>query len=118
MGKIKPTATKVEQRRPSICFHHMTDGVVALENLDQSWMIQMLKQFKVFGGINWNDISKYKGLGWDKVPQYSMEYKIPRSVDKQHLYHLYITKKSRVWGYREGDAFNLVWFDPDHEVTP
>ncbi|MFP3340192.1 hypothetical protein R0J91_19595, partial [Micrococcus sp. SIMBA_131] len=74
--------------------------------------------FKVLGNLSWNEITKHKGLGWDRVPEKNMKYRIPESLNKKELYHLKISRKARVWGYREGDAFHLVWFDPDHQVTP
>lgn len=118
MSRISQKATEVIVRRPSVCFHHLTDTVASLDDVDKDWLIQMLKQFKIFGGINWDDISKVKGLGWDRVPGKNMKYTIPKSIGKNELYHLYITRKSRVWGYRDGDAFQLVWLDPEHKVTP
>ncbi|MEK3899996.1 MAG6450 family protein [Paenibacillus sp. FSL R7-0179] len=116
MSRIPSKVTEVKKNRPSICFHHLTDTVSSLEELDRELLVQMLKKFKVLGGIEWNDISK-SGLGWEKIPHHSMKYPIPKSLKMDHLYHIYITKKFRVWGYRDGDTFQLVWVDPNHNVT-
>lgn len=118
-GRIPSKATEVKERpRPSVCYHYMSDTVVALDELNQEFIVQMLKQFKVLGGISWDDISQYKGLGWDSIPQHRMKYTIPKSLNRDDLYHIKVSKKGRVWGYREGNSFHLVWFDPNHKVTP
>lgn len=118
-GKIPDKATEIRiKHRPSICFHHMMDTVAKLEDLSKEWIVMMLKQFKVFGGMTWEEVYRYKGLGWDSVPQHSMKYPIPKSLGLDSLNHIKVSGKSRVWGFREGDAFQLVWYDPEHKVTP
>lgn len=98
----------------------MTDTVCSLDDLDRDLLLTMMKQFKQFAGTDWNDIvtGKAKGLGWDTVEQSNMNYRIPKSVNRTELNHLKISRKARVWGYRDGDTFNLVWIDPEHKVTP
>jgi hypothetical protein len=118
-SRIPESAVEVKyEKRSAVCFHHMMDTVEPLEHLSKEWIVQMLKQFKVLGGISWDEIAKYGGLGWDCVPQHRMKYQIPKSLGRTELYHIKISGKSRVWGFREGDSFQLVWFDPEHKVTP
>lgn len=116
MGKISKQVTTPKISRPSICFHHLTDTVVSLDELDRDALMHMLKKFKLLGGISWNEISK-SSFGWEKIPQHSMNYTIPKNIGLNELYHIKITSAFRVWGYRDGDAFHLVWIDPNHKVT-
>lgn len=34
------------------------------------------------------------------------------------LWSLHIHGKVRIWGIRQGDVFQLVWYDPEHTVFP
>ena len=34
------------------------------------------------------------------------------------LYHLRLDGATRIWGFREGRVFTLLWWDPGHEVCP
>jgi hypothetical protein len=117
--KIPESATEVTRHDYiSVCFIHLSDTVASLSSVSREWMEQMIRQFKVLGSISWNDITKMKGLGWDQVPQHSMKYTIPPSLGRTHLNHIKISGKSRIWGFREGNSFHIVWLDPEHKVTP
>lgn len=34
------------------------------------------------------------------------------------LYRFRLNGTARLWGFREGDTFHVLWWDPDHEVYP
>ena len=38
--------------------------------------------------------------------------------DREELFSLRLTGKSRVWGIRDGRALDVMWWDPEHAVCP
>jgi hypothetical protein len=38
--------------------------------------------------------------------------------DEDGLYSLRINNLSRIWGFRRGHVFHVLWWDPDHTVYP
>lgn len=36
--------------------------------------------------------------------------------DHQEILRLRFNSHQRLWGYKEGDAFKILWWDPHHEV--
>lgn len=37
--------------------------------------------------------------------------------DQIEMFHLRVTQKFRVHGFRNEDRFKLIWLDPDHEIN-
>lgn len=104
--------------RPSVCFYHLDESVIALNRIDSSFFAQMIRQCKLLASMTWEEIYRHKGLGWDEVEEVNMKFRIPAGVKRDRLHHIKISKKGRMWGYREGNTFHVVWLDPNHEVTP
>ncbi|QJC52765.1 hypothetical protein HGI30_15130 [Paenibacillus albicereus] len=116
--KISDKAIEVKTvSRPSICFHDMNDSVYRLSDIDKYGFELMLKQFKIMGSMTWNEIYSHKGFKWEEIPERSMKYAIPKSLNRTSLFHVKVSGKFRVWGYREDNVFHLVWIDPNHDVT-
>ena len=38
--------------------------------------------------------------------------------DEESLYRFRIQGTVRLWGFRTGDVFRILWYDPDHQVSP
>lgn len=38
--------------------------------------------------------------------------------EEDELFRFRIAGKQRIWGYREGHVFNVVWWDPEHQIYP
>ncbi|MDR0944629.1 MAG: hypothetical protein LBM66_00470 [Bifidobacteriaceae bacterium] len=34
----------------------------------------------------------------------------------ERAYRLRVTARARLWGFRQGGTFNILWFDPDHQL--
>ena len=78
----------------------------------------MVRKCKMLAGMDWDEIYRHPGIGWDEVHESSMKRKIPSTVERETLHHIKVSKKGRIWGYRDGNTFYVVWLDPNHEVTP
>lgn len=118
-GKVPASATEVKATpKPSVGWEHLDETVVGLAVVEREFYQSMCKTLKVFCSLNWSDVSSYKDLGWDRVPEGSMKFPIPPKLKKDHLYHIKVSRGGRLWGYRNGDVFELIWLDPQHRVTP
>lgn len=118
-SKDVPASATERKRVPSFCFLHLTDDVKALEETGAPFLQRLIRQLRTFSEVGWNRVAEVKGLRWDAVPQRAMDsrFHIPTYLKRTSLYHIGVGD-GRVWGYREGDVFHIVWLDPDHEVTP
>ncbi|PWK14932.1 MAG6450 family protein [Tumebacillus permanentifrigoris] len=118
-GKVPSSATVVKTTaKPSVGWELLDETVVALTDVEREFFQTMVKTLKILCSLPWTDVSSYKGLGLDRVPESSMKFPIPAKLNKDHLYHIKVSRGGRLWGYRDGDVFELVWLDPLHRVTP
>lgn len=44
--------------------------------------------------------------------------RIQEKEDCEKVFRFRLSGKSRLWGFRSGHEFRVLWFDPDHEVYP
>lgn len=117
-GRIPDAMTDAFVKRPSICFYHFSESHKGLEDASHDFLVRMIRQFKIMASMTWEQIYAHKGLGWDEVPSHAMKWRIPTALTRETLNHIKISKRGRIWGYRERDTFHVVWLDPNHEVTP
>lgn len=117
-GRIPGAMTEAHIDRLSVCFYHFNESAKGLEDVPHDFFIRMIRQFKMMASMTWDQIYAHKGLGWDEVPSSAMKWRIPIPTPRERLHHIRVSKRGRVWGYREGDTFYVVWLDPNHEVTP
>lgn len=118
-GKVPSRATVVKTTaKPFVGWGQLDETVVALTDVGREFFQMMIKTLKIFCSLPLTDVSSYKGLGWDRVPESSMKFPIPAKLNQDQLYHIKVSRGGRLWGYRDGDVFEIVWFDPLHQVTP
>lgn len=116
--RIPDAMTDARFEHPSVCFYHFSESSKGLEDVPHAFFVRVVRQCKLLASMSWEQVYAHKGLGWDEVPTSSMKWRIPSSMIRESLNHFKISRRERVWGYREGNAFQIVWFDPNHEVTP
>lgn len=111
-----PPTTK--EPKPSLCFFDYEETVMVLKDIPHDFFRHTIRQCKLLSSLTWNEIYRHDGLGWDEVPESNMKFKIPSRINRKELHHIKVSRRGRIWGYREGNSFHVVWFDPDHQVTP
>ncbi|MDC3962537.1 hypothetical protein [Polyangium jinanense] len=57
----------------------------------------------------WNDASEWEKASQDRLKELSLD-------DQSNLYQLYIHKLGRLYGFRIGSVFHVLWWDRYHEV--
>ncbi len=117
-GRIPNSMTDAAIERPSVCFYHFSEAPKGLEDVPHDFFVRMIRQCKMMASMTWDQIHVHKGLGWDEVPSSTMKWRIPAALTRETLNHIKVCKRGRVWGYRDGNTFQIVWLDPNHEVTP
>ncbi|MBU2622474.1 MAG: hypothetical protein KKD92_09180 [Proteobacteria bacterium] len=83
-----------------------------------------------------NRLSEYENLKWSEVSSKGSNHPLPINkiipkaqrrlselgyVDIESLYQLKISngnQKQRLWGIRKENIFQILWWDPRHEVCP
>jgi hypothetical protein len=93
-----------------------------------------------FGRIGENDllalldrVKSFETMTWTEIERSSNHYIDPELMDKDardmlaemrlddmkdHLFSLRIGAKERLWGIRSEGVFEVLWWDPNHEVCP
>lgn len=62
-----------------------------------------------------------KGIGLDQFPaetQRRLRQIFPRGDAPEMLWELHLGGMRRIWGMRREAEFQILWWDPNHEVYP
>ncbi len=80
----------------------------------------ILKKLKHYETMAWSEVegSKSHFVPVNQINKSARERLRNRHLFVEQLFSLRITGKKRVWGYREGKVFYLLWWDPEHQVCP
>jgi hypothetical protein len=57
----------------------------------------------------WEDWSEWEQASRDRLQELELQ-------DQSGWYQLHLDKRGRLIGFRDGAAFNILWWDRDHEV--
>ena len=92
--------------RPSHC----------ISNCDNEEKAAFVEKIRILSGMSWMDIGMERrhGLGYEKIARKEITAGIPDHVtpDVNILAFRFSGKKPMV-GYKDGDAFYVLWFDRD-----
>ena len=68
---------------------------------------------KKFESLSWQDIKKYVGFKFENISNIKNRVRIENS----YMFNsLRVSQKFRLIGFRKENAFNIIWFDKNHEV--
>ena len=90
--------------------------------LIRSTMIQM-------SALNWHEISaqmtggyerhrKHHEQSFDSLCDEAQKRWIEIGREEDELFRFRTTGKSRIWGFRIGHVFHVVWWDAEHQIYP
>ena len=54
----------------------------------------------------------------EKITEKAQNRLVELKLDDVELWSFPITQRKRLWCIKSGDVFELLWFDPKHEVFP
>ena len=67
---------------------------------------------KRFENLPWGLIKNYIGFKFENIPN----LKVPNNTLDENICSLRVSQKFRLIGFRKENAFNIIWFDKNHEV--
>lgn len=88
----------------------------------RSTMIEM-------SGLYWHEIlshttggkerhKKHHPQAWDTLCPEAQERWVEIDRFEDELFRFRTGGKQRIWGFRTGHVFNMVWWDPEHKIYP
>lgn len=95
-------------------FSSCDDNKLQLWKLNKSEIKDFIAFAKKIENIKWNDIQKLKGLHYETISNLRLPDNISKDIT---LKSIRVTQKFRIYGYRMGSEFYIIWFDPNHELT-
>ncbi len=89
----------------------------------------ILKKLHQLEDSNWNELigqdqvhfmspSDIAREAQKRIEALTAEGIIPEDLTGEYLASLRFTGRARVWGYKVGKYFYMIWWDPDHTVYP
>ncbi|TIM94396.1 MAG: hypothetical protein E5Y34_30910 [Mesorhizobium sp.] len=61
---------------------------------------------------------KHHPQSWDSLCQEAQERWLEIGREEDELFRFRTGGKERIWGFREGHVFNVVWWDAEHQIYP
>ena len=81
-------------------------------------LITLINCFKNLESKTWLEIKDDNGLNYEPKVKH-IDIQRPQTLPPDaNLSSLRVNKKSRLYGYRTQDVFNIIWFDKNHVVCP
>ncbi len=105
------------------------------DNTFYKWQIgdakELVSELKAYEGLTWNEIlsasgGKKKGRGTNnhsiqisELIQEAQKRLVELNFDNEDvIFSLRISARKRLWGFRQGNILEIVWFDTNHEIYP
>lgn len=124
--------------RPLFCFQHVDSSSKNEWNfkLDADQSKEVMDFICEMARLTWGEIDslRYNGKkGQRFLCNHTIEITAPkfsseacddlrrRKLDQTFgdtMYRFRVTSKKRLWGFRHGEIFHVVWWDPKHKVYP
>lgn len=99
------------------------DGKWGWRGIPQTNLWDILEKLRNYESMKWSEIeANYKR---DHATDVSALHKDARSRlvalklhDEETLFRFRLQGKVRIWGRKRGAVFELLWYDPEHEICP
>lgn len=102
---------------PVFSFMHVSETHCLLSKWHGDELIQLIQAFKTMEQLKWTNISSNNGLRFKPIDKYSKP--LPPNVSQDvTVCEFRVCDIKRVFGYRVGNVFRILWFDRGHEVCP
>jgi hypothetical protein len=96
---------------------------------DECWKSVIYPKLEEFGKLTWGEIDQFITGGKDRHKMHhNMEVDILADeaqyrlleLDKHGdiIFRFRLAAKKRLWGFRIVNKFELLWYDPEHEIYP
>lgn len=122
-NKIPAKATELHKQStdnetPVFSFKHVCENHCQLSEWQKQELSILIGTFKAMENLCWKDVRKSAGLNMKPVTD-SIVYSLPHSVPSDAtIQEVKVDDGKRLFGYRAGRVFCIIWFDRNHEVIP
>ena len=121
-NKIPSIATELKQastdsQYPVFSFKNVCSNHCQLSDWQGRELLKLITTFKTMESLPWGEVRNHKGLNLKPIEQCA--FRLPDSVPEDVvIQEVKVDKKRRLFGYRAGRVFYLIWFDRNHDVVP
>lgn len=122
-NKIPVKATELhgqstDNETPVFSFKHVCNNHCQLSDWQKQELALLIGTFKTMENLYWKDMRKCAGLNMKPVTD-TIVYPLPQSVPVDAtIQEVKVDDEKRLFGYRAGRVFCIIWFDRIHEVIP
>lgn len=122
-GKIKQSVVikhaNTGNENPVFSFRHVCDNHCLLSDWQGNELIELISTLKTMETLTWNQLvtNRHSGLDYRKENNYAKPLP-PRVSPDIDVCRVKVCERKRLWGYRAGNVFRIMWFDRNHEVIP
>lgn len=119
-SKIPNSVTDIKEKTksgyPVLSFKHVSDNHCLLSDWECAELKELIGAFKMLEEVPWTKLHS-SGLRLKSIDSFSKPLPPCVSPDET-IYEIRVCIRKRVFGYRTGDIFRIIWFDRSHEICP
>lgn len=95
-------------------------------DLKASETLELLKFLDELTGKTWGECENETANGHKRHHDHAIKDLTPEAQDRlrhldeneERIFRFRLKGKCRLWGFRSGDLFRVLWYDPEHAVYP
>lgn len=121
-GKIPAKALEAapehpRQNYPVFSFIHVSDKHCPLSNWRGKELNELIVTLQTMEQLTWDNMKAHKGLNIKPITKFAKP--LPQRVSPDEtIFEVKVCEVKRIFGYRTGNVFRVLWFDREHEVCP
>lgn len=101
---------------PVFAFDFVDDNKFCLWDADKDYHKSLISTLKQMRKLSWSEIKSHHGLQMKRI---ITRQKLPPTVSQEiTLLEIRVSQEGRVHGFRVNELFQILWFDPTHDVCP
>lgn len=102
---------------PVFSFIHVSEQHCLLSEWQGEELLQLIRALKTMEQLRWTNVGSHGGLRFKPIDNYAKP--LPFNVSPEvTVCEFRVCEVKRVFGYRVGNVFRILWFDREHEVCP
>lgn len=112
--KLSENISNNDEKTCNLKFSNCDDNKCQLWDLTKDELKAFVSFAKKIESTIWSDIQRSKGFQYENVNSLKKPDFISEDVV---LKSLRVNQTFRIYGYRSGTDFFIIWFDPNHQLT-
>ena len=117
VAEVQETGS-TDHLNPVFSFDSTCKNHFQLNELTKGELDQLIDSLRIMSSLSWAEVKKYKGLRF-KGPLEHYNATLPEWLDRDvDVFEFAFSKRGRVFGYKSGRIFHIIWFDRNHDLYP